>query len=206
MSGVLEGFDAGPWVGRRASTRVRAVRETVEMLEHSLDRRPPADGEPIAPLRHWLWLFAPPVAPTATLGEDGHLPKGELIPDWPLPRRMWASSDVRFLEPVTPDAVLDRQTTVESVTVKPGRSGTLGFVVQRHRWLLPDGRCAIDDAQTAVYREAVEPGAPAGSGAAASAPPGGRQSCLGRADPGDCGTTIARSFAFGARTPWKRIK
>ena len=42
--------------------------------------------------------------------------------------------------------------------------------------------------------------------AAASAPPDGRQSCLGRADPGDCWTTIARSFAFGARTPWKRIK
>lgn len=171
MSADLRQFDAGPWIGRRASTRVRAVRETVEMLEHSLDRRPPADGEPIAPLRHWLWLFAPPVAPTATLGEDGHLPKGDLIPNWPLPRRMWASSDVRFLEPVPADTVLERQTTVESVTVKPGRSGTLGFVVQRHRWLLPDGRCAIDDAQTAVYREAVPPGAPAGAGAAAAAPP-----------------------------------
>jgi hypothetical protein len=33
-----------------------------------------------------------------------------------------------------------------------------------------------------------------------------RQSCLGRADPGACATTRARSFAFGRRMPWKRIR
>jgi hydroxyacyl-ACP dehydratase HTD2-like protein with hotdog domain len=168
MSGLLETFDASAWVGRSASTRVRATRETVALLELSLDRRPPADGEALAPLRHWLWLFAPPAAPTAALGEDGHSAGSPLIPDWPLPRRMWASSDVHFLAAIATDTVLERQTTVESVTVKRGRSGLLGFLVQRHRWLLPDGRCAIDDAQTAVYREPVPPGRPAG---AAVAPP-----------------------------------
>lgn len=162
VGGGAATFDASAWVGRRQSVGVRAVRETLEWLEAALDRPAPAPGAPMQPLRHWLWLFAPPAPPGAALGPDGHPPKGALIPDWPLPRRMWASSDVRFLEDVAPDTVLERETAVESATVKPGRSGTLGFVVQRHRWLLPDGRCAIDDAQTAVYREAA--GAP-------SAPP-----------------------------------
>jgi 3-methylfumaryl-CoA hydratase len=162
-------FDASAWVGRRRSVRVRAVRETLEWLEAALDRPEPGPDAPMQPLRHWLWMFAPPAPPGAALGPDGHPTTGTLTPDWPLPRRMWASSDVRFLEDVAPDTVLERETVVESATVKPGRSGTLGFVVQRHRWLLPDGRCAIDDAQTAVYREAVD--APAGATAAAGGRP-----------------------------------
>jgi 3-methylfumaryl-CoA hydratase len=164
MTTDLTSFDVSPWVGRTTRTRVRATRETVELLESSLDRAAPAPDAPIAPLRHWLWFFAPPATPTSLLGPDGHSPRGELAPEWPLPRRMWAASDVRFLLPVLPDAWLVRESVLESATLKTGRSGTLGFVVLRHRWLLEDGRCAIDDAQTAVYREA------AGSAAVPAAP------------------------------------
>ncbi|MFN9774978.1 MAG: MaoC family dehydratase N-terminal domain-containing protein, partial [Burkholderiales bacterium] len=168
MTTDLTSFDVSPWVGRTTRTRVRATRETVELLESSLDRAAPAPDAPIAPLRHWLWFFAPPAVPTSQLGADGHSPRGELAPEWPLPRRMWAASDVRFLQPVPADAWLVRESVLESATVKSGRSGTLGFVVLRHRWTLEDGRVAIDDAQTAVYREAdgAAPAAPA-----AAAPP-----------------------------------
>jgi 3-methylfumaryl-CoA hydratase len=176
MDAAALGFDASRWVGRATRTRIRAVRETVEMLEASLDRPELGAAAPMPALRHWLWLFAPPTAPSAVLSADGHLPRGELAPDWPLPRRMWAASDVAFLEPVRLDTVMERVSTIESATVKSGRSGTLGFVVLRHHWLLPDGRCAIDDAQTVVYREAVAPGtvsasSPASSPAPAAAPP-----------------------------------
>ncbi|MCX7230080.1 MAG: acyl-CoA dehydrogenase [Burkholderiales bacterium] len=175
MDAAAMGFDASRWVGRTTRTRIRAVRETVEMLEASLDRAELGPAAPMPLLRHWLWLFAPPTAPSAVLSADGHLPRGELAPDWPLPRRMWAASDVAFLEPVPLDTVMERVSTIESATLKSGRSGTLGFVVLRHHWLLPDGRCAIDDAQTVVYREAVDavaapaaasPAAPAASAAA----------------------------------------
>jgi 3-methylfumaryl-CoA hydratase len=153
-------FDASPWIGRTQRVRLRAVRETVELLEASLDRPVPGAGAMLDPLRHWLWFFVPPGVPTARLGPDGHPPHGELAPEWPLPRRMWAGSDVRFLLPVPLDATLERVSLLESATVKAGRSGTLGFCTLRHRWLLEDGRCAIDDAQTAVYREAVAPASP----------------------------------------------
>jgi 3-methylfumaryl-CoA hydratase len=170
MAAALSSFDVSPWVGRRTVTRVRATRETVALLETSLDRPVPGEREPIAPLRHWLWFFAPPATPTSRLAPDGHSPRGELAPEWPLPRRMWAASDVRFLLAVPPDAWLTRESVLESATVKTGRSGTLGFVVLRHRWLLEDGRCAIDDAQTAVYREAAAGTAPPAASAPAAPP------------------------------------
>lgn len=77
---------------------------------------------------------------------------------------MWAASDVAFLEPVPLDTVMERVSTIKSATLKSGRSGTLGFVVLRHHWLLPDGSCAIDDAQTVVYREGVDAATVAASG------------------------------------------
>ena len=170
MDTAAMGFDASRWVGRTTRTRIRAVRETVEMLEGSLDRAELGPAAPMPLLRHWLWLFAPPTAPSAVLSADGHLPRGELAPDWPLPRRMWAASDVAFLEPVPLDTVMERVSTIESAALKRGRSGTLGFVVLRHHWLLPDGRCAIDDAQTVVYREAVDAVSAAPAAASDSAP------------------------------------
>lgn len=161
-------FDPAPWVGREERVRSRATRETAAMLEAALDRADTTPDAPIAPLRHWLWLFAPPATPTAALGPDGHPPRGALIPDWPLPRRMWAGSTVRFLRPVAPDAPLERVTTVASATLKHGRTGSLGFVELRHRWLLEDGGCAIDDLQTVVYREAATASAAAPAPAVAA--------------------------------------
>jgi len=152
-------LDGSAWIGRETRQRLRATRDTVACFEATLDRPAPADDAALAPLRHWLWVFAPPPTATARLAPDGHPPRGELVPDWPLPRRMWAGSEVTFLESVPADALLERVITVESANFKHGRSGTLGFVVLRHRWLL-DGRCAIDDRQTVVYREPVAPGGP----------------------------------------------
>jgi 3-methylfumaryl-CoA hydratase len=180
-AGALAGGDWSAWVGRQERHRLRASADTVALLEATLDRPVAGPDGVLAPLRHWLWTFVPPAAPTAVLGPDGHPPRGPLIPSWPLPRRMWAGSSVRWLAPVPLDAQMEHETTIESVNVKAGRSGTLGFVVLRHRWLA-QGSCAIDEQQTVVYREPVAAGAPPApaprEAAAAPAPPapGGWQS------------------------------
>ena len=158
------------WVGRGHRIEVRLHRETVEALEASLDRPTPASEAPLAPLRHWLWLFAPPVTPNAGLGTDGHPARGALVPDWPLPRRMWAGSEIHFHAPLMPDAKVWRETRVESVQLKTGRSGQLGFVQLRHRWL-QDQICALDDLQTVVYREASPKQDPSAVEAPRPAPP-----------------------------------
>lgn len=164
----LAATDWTAWVGRTDRRQLRASIDTVALLEASLDRPAPVAGGILEPLRHWLWIFAPPAWPTATLSEDGHGPRGPLVPTWPLPRRMWAGSSIEWLAPLPLDAPLEVRTTVESVNIKSGRSGTLGFVTVRSRWYAGE-TCGIDELQTAVYREAAPSSGPAA--APAEAPP-----------------------------------
>ena len=53
--------------------------------------RPPAPGEPLPPLWHWLAFL--PDAPQRELGSDGHPRLGSFLPPSRLPRRMYAGSD-----------------------------------------------------------------------------------------------------------------
>jgi hydroxyacyl-ACP dehydratase HTD2-like protein with hotdog domain len=72
------------------------------------------------------------------------------------------------------DAPLEVRSTIESINIKSGRSGTLGFLSLRNRWYSGDV-CGIDELQTAVYREAASDSAPAPAPAPApvAQPPAG---------------------------------
>lgn len=170
MSDALNATDWTAWVGKSDRRHITLHRTQVGLHEATLDRPMPVDGASLDPLRHWMWIFAPPAWPTHTLSEDGHAPRGPLIPTWPLPRRMWAGSTVNWLADLPLDVEAELQITIESVQLKTGKSGTLGFVVSRNRWV-HEGICAIDELQTAVYREAAPtssnaPGASTAAGAA----------------------------------------
>ncbi len=111
------------------------------------------------------WCLCVPDAATAQLGEDGHPRRDEtpdsFLPPVPLPRRMWASSKVTFLAPITQGAAIARTSTVASVKEKTGSTGTLVFVEVDHV-TRADGVIAVEERQTIVYREATTtPAAPA---------------------------------------------
>ena len=107
------------------------------------------DGE--APLAiHWC--LAPPAAPMAALGDDGHAAKGEFLPPVPLPRRMWAGGSIETLAPLRLGDCVRRTSIVEDVTVKDGRTGTLCFVAVRHE-LSTDRGLAIRERHDIVYRD-----------------------------------------------------
>ena len=111
------------------------------------------DGE--APLGiHWC--LAPPAAPMAALGADGHAAKGEFLPPVPLPRRMWAGGSVETLGPLREGDRVRRTSTTGDVTVKQGRSGTLCFVAVRHE-LSTDRGLAIRERHDIVYRDLPVP-------------------------------------------------
>jgi 3-methylfumaryl-CoA hydratase len=167
---ALSATDWSAWVGKTDRRRIMLHSSQVGLHEATLDRPMPDAGTTLGPLRHWMWIFAPPAWPTHTLSEDGHAPRGPLIPTWPLPRRMWAGSTVQWLADLPLGVEAELQITVESVQIKTGKSGTLGFVVSRNRWMHGD-TCAIDELQTAVYREAAEPTRSAPGSAAAAPPP-----------------------------------
>jgi len=105
------------------------------------------------------WCLCTPDAATAALGPDGHpMGSGGFLPQSPLPRRMWASSDVTFHAPIAVDAAIDRVSTVLDSVEKNGGSGPLLFVTVGHE-TRTDGELAVSEKQTIVYRAAPVPGA-----------------------------------------------
>ena len=101
------------------------------------------------------WCCCLPDTPTAFLGADGH-PKRDVttfLPPVALPRRMWASSAVNFLAPISVGAVVKRTSVIAAVKCKLGASGPLVFVDINHH-ITADGIAAVQERQTIVYREA----------------------------------------------------
>ncbi len=133
-----------------------------DLIGHIVDKpsRTYAQGDALPALTHWL-LFQPR-GRHEERGPDGHAARGGFLPDLEgLPRRMWAGSDVTFHAPILADDRLVQHSRIESVDLKSGRSGRLGFVVVLHEVRTEDGRCLIEDRQTLVYRPAPRAGAPA---------------------------------------------
>ncbi len=101
------------------------------------------------------WCLCPPEARTDALGADGHPRRSErsFLPPIPLPRRMWASSKVEFISPITVGATIERRSTIASITEKNGNSGHLVFVDVDHD-VHANSLLCVRERQTLVYREA----------------------------------------------------
>ncbi|MFC3321102.1 FAS1-like dehydratase domain-containing protein [Mesorhizobium cantuariense] len=99
------------------------------------------------------WCLTPDIADMHKLGPDGHPAKGSFLPPVPLPRRMWAGSDMRFIAPIRVGDVVRRRSTVSAIEEKQGRTGPLTFVTVRHDIANDTGQ-VIEEDQTIVYRAA----------------------------------------------------
>ena len=141
------------WLGRSETLEDRCDAGRVRQLAASLDLDPApfADGAELPPL--WHWIFATPLSPLREAGPDGHSARGGFLPPVPLPRRMWAGSRLEWLRAPRLGEPLARESTVESVDMKQGRSGTLVFVKVRHEWTSA-GALLMREGQDIVYREA----------------------------------------------------
>ncbi|UVK57616.1 MaoC family dehydratase N-terminal domain-containing protein (plasmid) [Mesorhizobium sp. AR02] len=97
------------------------------------------------------WCLTPDIADRRELGPDGHPAKGSLLPPVPLPRRMWAASDVRLMAPIRSSDRIRRRSTLTAIEEKQGRTGPLTFVTVRHD-IANDAGPVIEEDQTLVYR------------------------------------------------------
>jgi 3-methylfumaryl-CoA hydratase len=148
-----------PWIGRSETLDDSIGATPVLALNATLDREPidAPPGTPLPPLWHWLYFL--PRHRQSEIGPDGHAKRGGFLPPVPLPRRMWAAGQFEFRAPVRVGDAVRRTSTIEDVTSKTGRTGTLVFVRVRH-----DIRCngavepAIVEHHDIVYREARKPG------------------------------------------------
>ncbi|MDO9286015.1 MAG: MaoC family dehydratase N-terminal domain-containing protein [Aquabacterium sp.] len=147
------------WIGRSETLHDTIVPTPVVALTATLDHAAAAvpPGTPLPSLWHWLYFL--PMARHSEIGADGHPRRGGFLPPVPLPRRMWAGSQLAFHAPVRVGDVVQRQSTIADVTVKEGRSGRLVFVKVKHE-LRCNGAAepAISEFHDIVYREAKQPG------------------------------------------------
>lgn len=153
--------DYADWIGRTTERSevltpalVDRLRVTLaEFLAETLTETPDPEDVPLG--AHWC--LAPEAVAPDQLGQDGHPRTGLFLPALPLPRRMWAGGALRFVSPLRPGDMVTRRSFIEAVTLKPGRSGPLGFVQVRHDMLV-DGQLRLSERHDIVYREAPAPG------------------------------------------------
>ena len=149
------------WIGRSEERRDRVDEELAARWLATFDRSAPADGS--LP-QGFHWCLCTPDAPSATLGPDGHPLRedgpGSFLPPLPhLPRRMWASSAVKFVTPLRVGAEVRRTSTVMAIDAKHGSSGELVFVTVKHE-TFADETLAVREEQSLVYRAAAGTDAP----------------------------------------------
>lgn len=149
------------WIGRGEEAsdvldagRARALQATLD------DPGPPLqDGDPLPAL--WQWVYFWNIAPTATLGADGHPARGAFMPPIDLPRRMWAGCRVSVHRPLTIGQSATRRMAVTDVQSKTGKNGPLAFVTVRTVYADAQGDC-IDEELDIAYRGAGTTGVPPG--------------------------------------------
>jgi 3-methylfumaryl-CoA hydratase len=147
------------WIGRESAARDRLDQARAERWLATFDL--PATSGAMPQGIHFC--LCTPDARTAALGEDGHPRRDDaadsFMPPLPLPRRMWAASEIEFLAQIAVGAQIERTSRIASIDEKQGGSGALGFVVVAHE-TRADGVPAVRENQTLVYREAVAAAAP----------------------------------------------
>ena len=158
------GETAGPsletlrqWIGRSQVEHDTVTETPVRLLASTLDRpQAPAAGEALPCLWHWLYFL--PAARQSELGPDGHAPRGDFVPPVPLPRRMWAGSNLELRLPIRIGDAITRRATIAAVDEKTGRSGRLVFVRIVHTVECPRGP-AVSEERILVFRESRPTGA-----------------------------------------------
>ena len=146
------------WIGRSETRTETLAAEPVHALAATFD----LDGDalvsqPLPPLWHWLYFL--PRAPQHELGQDGHPALGGFLPPVPLPRRMWAGSELSFARGLRVGETVTKTSTITDVQHKSGRSGELWFVTVDHV-LSVGGATALSERHDIVYRAMPERGQP----------------------------------------------
>ena len=116
----------------------------------------PKLGDPLPPA--WHMFYCVPTDPPVALGGDG-LPRSyEVIPELPLPRRMFAGARMRFQVPIRIGDRIRLESELKSLSGKRGRTGELIFATVTNRVFRDGDELAIEEEYDIVAREAVPEG------------------------------------------------
>jgi len=139
------------WVGKQENKEDDIGLFQAQALAAALDNEQlPEKGDALPPFWEWMYFLATPLS--SATGADGHPDKGGFLPPVPLPRRMWAAGEVFCHQALIIGQPASRLSTIESVELKSGSTGTLVFVNVKHEISQNDQLC-ISQVQNIVYRE-----------------------------------------------------
>jgi 3-methylfumaryl-CoA hydratase len=157
------------WIGQRESDIDYITIPSVLRLAATLDRDDPRprNGDPL-PIG-WHSILFPRVVRQSQIGPDGHPERGDFLPPVPLPRRMFAGKRIRFEGELRVGDEVRRESVIQSVTPKQGKSGQMVFVTVRTEMSTGRGVAVVEE-QDIVYREEPDPNAPKPPAAAQAAP------------------------------------
>ena len=125
-------------------------------MQATLDHEPTLQkGDPLPTF--WHYLYFNPDFRASELAQDGHEKLGRFIPDFGLPRRMWAGGRVEIDKPLFLGEEVEKMSIIRVVEEKFGRSGRLMFVTVDHDFSVA-GEHRFRETQNIVYREAPTPG------------------------------------------------
>ena len=148
-------------LSKNAVGRIEHTIDTLDLrqallMQLSLDRHATFQvGDPLPPF--WHYLYFNPQIRHSDLGPDGHEKLGRFIPDFGLPRRMWAGGRVSIDAPLRLGEAVEKTSTIRAIEQKSGRSGRLCFVTVDHDFSV-DGAHRLRETQNIVYRAAPAPG------------------------------------------------
>jgi 3-methylfumaryl-CoA hydratase len=154
-------MDLKSYIGRKVEADDVADLRSMRQLHAALDRSdaPPREGDEVPPSWHWMWFNA--TDRHSALSRDGIAgSKGGYMPPSPLPRRMWAGSQLTVHRPLRVGEKIRRTAEIVSAEERQGKSGRLVFVGQRFS-IHAGNELAIEEDFQSVFREDPKPGAPA---------------------------------------------
>lgn len=147
------------WLNKTKTVEAVISVETANLMNATLSREATfCAGDLLPPAWHWLYFHE--AVQGDDLGPDGHARLGRFLPPIPLPRRMWAGGNLKFIAPIHLGETATKRSTIKTITPKQGKSGQLCFVTLDHD-IAVNGKTRLSERQTLVYREAVQPGTPA---------------------------------------------
>ena len=139
------------WVGKQETKEDDISLFQAQALAAALDNENiPQKGDELPAF--WEWMYFLPTPKASATGMDGHPDKGGFLPPVPLPRRMWAAGEVECHKALIIGQSASRLSTIESVELKSGSTGTLVFVNVKHD-ITQAGELCISQVQNIVYRE-----------------------------------------------------
>ena len=141
------------WVGRSQSRTEVIHGVQVRQLAATLNDASRLATPDAAPLpAGWHWAYFNPLEIQSRLGDDGHPQRGDFLPPVSLPRRMWAGSRLHWTRGFSVGSSVTRQTRIDKVERKSGRSGDMVFVTLAHQYRDADG-LLLEEEHDIVYRD-----------------------------------------------------